>query len=89
MFGLGMQELIIILVVALIVIGPKKMPDLARGLGRAIREFRRATDDIKQNFDVDVGDLDPRSVIKSANAPPPPPKDDTTNNTPNQEKKAT
>lgn len=65
MFGLGIQELVIILVVALIVIGPKKLPDLARGLGKAVREFRRATDDIKQNFDLDPSDLSPRSKVNS------------------------
>lgn len=53
MLGIGMQEIIIILVVALIVIGPKKLPDLARALGRAMREFRRAADDLKENLDID------------------------------------
>ena len=52
MLGIGMQEIIIILVVALIVIGPKKLPDLARALGRAMGEFRRATDDLKDNLDI-------------------------------------
>ncbi len=52
MFGLGFQELLIIFVVALIVIGPKKLPDLARAIGKAVREFKQATEDIKQNFDV-------------------------------------
>lgn len=54
MFGLGLPELIIILVIALLVIGPKKLPDLASALGRAIREFRSATDEIKQNFDLEA-----------------------------------
>lgn len=53
MLGIGMQEIIIILVVALIVIGPKKLPDLAKALGRAMREFRRAADDLKDNLDID------------------------------------
>jgi TatA/E family protein of Tat protein translocase len=66
MFGLGMQELILILVVALIFIGPKKLPDIARALGKAMREFRRATDDIKQNFDMDPTEFKPSSTIKSA-----------------------
>lgn len=52
MFGVGMQEIIVILVVALIVIGPKKLPDLARALGRAIGEFRRAADDLKEDLDI-------------------------------------
>ena len=39
MFGLGMQELLVILVIALIVVGPKKLPDIARSLGRGLAEF--------------------------------------------------
>ena len=52
MLGIGMQEIIIILIVALIIIGPQKLPDLARALGRAMGEFRRATDDLKENLDI-------------------------------------
>src|SRR5436190_1693447 len=43
MFGLGMGELLVIFVVALLVLGPKRLPDVATGLGKAIRDFRRAT----------------------------------------------
>ena len=43
MFGLGVGEIVIILVVALIFIGPKKLPELARGLGKGMREFQNAT----------------------------------------------
>lgn len=53
MFGIGMPEMILILAVALIVIGPKKLPDLAKSLGRAMNEFKRATNEIKDSFDID------------------------------------
>lgn len=53
MFGIGFPELLVILAVALIVVGPSKLPDLARALGRGYAEFKRATDELKQTFDQD------------------------------------
>ena len=53
MFGIGMPEMLLILAIALIVIGPKKLPDLAKSLGRAFGEFKRATSELKQSIDID------------------------------------
>lgn len=53
MFGIGMPEMILILAIALIVIGPKKLPDLAKSLGRAMNEFKKATREIKESIDID------------------------------------
>ena len=53
MFGIGMPELLLILAIALIVIGPKKLPDLAKSLGRAMREFKKATSEFKESIQLD------------------------------------
>ena len=53
MFGIGMQEILLILVIALIVLGPKKLPDVAKALGKALNEFKRATSELKDSLDVD------------------------------------
>ena len=50
MFGIGLPEMLLICAIALIVIGPKKLPDLAKSLGRAMGEFKKATNDIKQSI---------------------------------------
>jgi TatA/E family protein of Tat protein translocase len=50
MFGIGMPELLLILGLALIVLGPKKLPELAKALGKGMAEFRRATDELKDEF---------------------------------------
>ena len=50
MFGIGMQELIIIAIIALIIVGPKKLPDLAKTLGKGFSEFKKATDGITDDL---------------------------------------
>lgn len=60
MFGIGTTEVLVILVVALLVIGPSKLPDVARALGKGLAEFRRMTSDVKRTIDLEshVRDLD-------------------------------
>lgn len=48
MFGIGPGELLVILVLALIIFGPNKLPDLARTLGRTVREFKKASEGIDE-----------------------------------------
>ena len=54
MFNIGPLELIAILIVALLVIGPKKLPGLARALGKAVGEFKRSTDELRADLDIDL-----------------------------------
>ena len=53
MFGIGPLELVVILVVALLVFGPKRVPELARTLGRGLAEFRRASNDLRKTLALD------------------------------------
>jgi TatA/E family protein of Tat protein translocase len=55
MFGsIGFPELIIIFAVALLVFGPKKLPEVGRSIGKALREFRRTTDEIKEKLEEEI-----------------------------------
>jgi sec-independent protein translocase protein TatB len=51
MFGLGFGEILIILVLALILLGPQRLPDVAKQLGRGLRDFKKATDDLRGQFE--------------------------------------
>jgi sec-independent protein translocase protein TatA/sec-independent protein translocase protein TatB len=54
MFGLGMSEIMLILIVALIVIGPKKLPEVAKGLGKGYAEFKKYMTDFKDAVNIDI-----------------------------------
>ncbi len=54
MFNLGFPELVVIFVVALVVFGPRKLPELGRSLGRSIGEFKRATNELKRTWEDEV-----------------------------------
>jgi sec-independent protein translocase protein TatB len=69
MFGIGMPELLLILGLALIVLGPKKLPELARALGKGMAEFRRATDELKDEFKQMEREIDDSSSEVSKDEP--------------------
>ena len=66
MFGIGMSEMIIILAVALLVFGPQKLPEIARGIAKGLRELRRAGDDLRSSVDLDG---DPAYRVPARRAP--------------------
>lgn len=70
-FGLGMWELVIIFMVALIVFGPRKLPELGKSLGKGLSEFKRASNELKNTLDDEIRLEDHR--VANATVPPPPP----------------
>ena len=72
MFGsIGMPELIIILTLALIIFGPRKLPELGRSLGKSLGEFKRASNELRNTLDEEIRLEEERSSAQRAATPPP------------------
>ena len=70
-FNLGPMELIVILVIALLILGPGKLPDVGSALGKSIREFRKAATDVQDAGRIDQPVTPPPATPPPAAAPPP------------------
>lgn len=71
MFGIGMPELLVIMVIALLVLGPKRLPEVARSLGRGMSEFRRASSELRNTLTQSVEEPakpDPRAEAAKSGA---------------------
>lgn len=68
MFGIGTTEILIVLVIALLLLGPKEIPKIARTIGRGMRELERAKDELKQSIEFEAEKDSPDSTKTAENA---------------------
>jgi len=66
MFGIGSTELLVILVVALIVVGPSKLPEIARTLGKAMAEFKKVSTDVKRTIEQEIEKEEEKKAAEEA-----------------------
>ncbi len=71
MFGLSFGEIVIIAILALVLLGPDRLPDAAKTLGKGLRELRKATDDLKDQVEAEIY-ADPKKPARPALVPPVP-----------------
>jgi len=64
MFGLGIPELIVIFVIALVVFGPKKLPELGKSIGRAMAEFKKASEDFQDSVRTEMREVEREASVK-------------------------
>ncbi len=66
--SLGVPELLIILLVVLLIFGPRRLPEMAKGLGQSVREFRKGVKDMKEDFESEANDPEPKTKPSKAAA---------------------
>ena len=73
MWNIGMPEMLVILVIALIIFGPRKLPELGRSLGKSLGEFKRASNELRNTLDDEIRIEEQRSAQQAAKVEPPAP----------------
>ena len=72
MGSIGMPEMLVILVIALIIFGPRKLPELGKSLGRSLAEFKRASNDLKSTLEEEIRVEEQQKRVESTPIPPAP-----------------
>jgi Tat protein translocase TatB subunit len=70
MFNIGPAELIVILLVALLIVGPKRLPEVGKSVGKALREIRRQTDEVRSTFEMNLDDDDEVEPVRDITGDP-------------------